>query len=141
MWVASSGLCAGVQPIPCWRRITERTGEPSFASLGKVRKGILLDFELRHEMRPLSLFLTILIRQAIATDLYRPLSDGAHRHLVGPHGIDARVDCAMRNVTWAYAQSILPLRSPMIEARTLALTHARSHVRMTASTGVRCASA
>ena len=65
------------------------------------------------------LLLTVLLAH-FAGDPHRPLSDIAHRHLVGPHGIDPKVDCAMRNVTWAYAKSILPQRLPMLEVRVRA---------------------
>jgi hypothetical protein len=39
-----------------------------------------------------------------------------HRNLVGPHDLDAAVDCAMRNLTWSYAQHLLPARSPLVDA-------------------------
>ena len=39
-----------------------------------------------------------------------------HANLVGPHDLDAGVDCAMRNLTWAYAQHLMPSRAPLVDA-------------------------
>jgi hypothetical protein len=41
--------------------------------------------------------------------------DIAHRHLVGPFGLDAAADCAMRNLTWAFAQAVQPARAPLVD--------------------------
>jgi hypothetical protein len=37
-----------------------------------------------------------------------------HRHLVGPYSQNASLDCAVRNFTWAFAQSLLPARAPLV---------------------------
>jgi hypothetical protein len=43
------------------------------------------------------------------------LQDIDHRHLVGPFDLDPDLDCAMRNLTWAYSQSLLPERGSLVE--------------------------
>lgn len=43
------------------------------------------------------------------------LADIRHRNLVGPHSVDAPFDCAMRNLSWAYANHLLPSRSPLLD--------------------------
>ena len=48
-------------------------------------------------------------------DAYHPLPDAAHTHLVGPHSLDMAVDCAMRNLTWMYAQAVQPARAPAVD--------------------------
>ena len=40
---------------------------------------------------------------------YHPVPDAAHRHLVGPFELDAAVDCAMRNLTYAFVNALLSL--------------------------------
>ena len=40
--------------------------------------------------------------------------DIAHRTLVGPHALDASLDCAMRNFSWSFALSLLPSRAPLM---------------------------
>jgi hypothetical protein len=42
------------------------------------------------------------------------LPDIAHRTLVGPHALDASLDCAMRNFSWSFALSLLPSRAPLM---------------------------
>ena len=37
-----------------------------------------------------------------------------HAHLVGPFGVDPTLDCATRNFTYAYANSLLPSRAPLV---------------------------
>jgi len=48
-------------------------------------------------------------------DPFHPVPDEAHRHLVGPYSLDMSVDCAMRNLTWAYAQAVLPSRGALVD--------------------------
>lgn len=43
------------------------------------------------------------------------LQDADHRNLVGPFDLDMDVDCAMRNLTWAYARHLLPSRGPLLD--------------------------
>ena len=46
---------------------------------------------------------------------YHPVLDAHHRDLVGPYGLDASVDCAMRNLTYWFAMSVQPARAPMVD--------------------------
>jgi hypothetical protein len=46
---------------------------------------------------------------------YHPLPDVAHRHLVGPFAEDPALDCAMRNMTYAFTLSLLPARAPLVD--------------------------
>ena len=68
-----------------------------------------------------ALLVALLVRPAGASSeltgsRYHPVPDIAHRHLVGPHGLDAAADCAMRNLTWQFAQTLLPARAPLVDA-------------------------
>jgi hypothetical protein len=47
---------------------------------------------------------------------YHPVLDAHHRHLVGPFELDPAVDCAMRNLTYAFANTLLPGRAPLVDA-------------------------
>jgi hypothetical protein len=47
--------------------------------------------------------------------LFHPVLDADHRNLVGPFDLDPAVDCAMRNLTWAYALALLPARAPLVD--------------------------
>ena len=42
------------------------------------------------------------------------LTAADHSSLVGPHGVDAGLDCALRNYTWTHAQLQLPSRAPLV---------------------------
>ena len=46
---------------------------------------------------------------------FHPVLDAHHRDLVGPHGLDAAADCAMRNLTYWFAMSVQPARAPMVD--------------------------
>ena len=46
---------------------------------------------------------------------YHPVPDSAHRHLVGPYDLDPAVDCAMRNLTYAFSLTLLPARAPLVD--------------------------
>lgn len=43
------------------------------------------------------------------------LRDIDHRNLVGPFLLDPDVDCAMRNLTWAYSLHLQPSRAPLVD--------------------------
>ena len=47
---------------------------------------------------------------------FHPVLDAHHRHLVGPFELDPAVDCAMRNLTYAFANTLLPGRAPLVDA-------------------------
>ena len=47
---------------------------------------------------------------------YHPVLDLHHRHLVGPFDLDPAVDCAMRNLTYAFVNTLLPDRAPLVDA-------------------------
>ena len=60
-------------------------------------------------MRLLALLCVCACRAAALT-----LEDEDHRHLVGPYSQNASLDCATRNFTWFFAQSLLPERAPLV---------------------------
>jgi len=60
----------------------------------------------------LSSFILVLCLTLTITSSLRDID---HRHLVGPYDVDPMLDCAMRNLTWAYSKSLLPERGTLNE--------------------------
>ena len=58
---------------------------------------------------------TLLILPFVVSLTHPQQQDSDHRHLVGPFDLDPDLDCAMRNLTWAYSQSLLPERGSLNE--------------------------